>query len=142
MKRLAARLAAISVCGILLSQCRKVPDEHRVPPTDVNQTVDTSLPQFSQLGFIGGWAYLNGGVNGLIVYRRTTDEVKAYDRQAPYRVADGCAVSVDAGETTVSDSCSGSQWSLLDGSLLKGPASVSLTTYNASISGQFIYITN
>ena len=112
-----------------------------VPNVRVDINLSTNLPQYNDLNFVNGWIYLDGGYNGIVAYRMSIDEVKAYDRQAPYNVSNGCRVYVDDGSTSCTDSCSGSQWLLLDGQVLKGPASLPLRQYQTSFDGSNLTIT-
>ncbi|MEQ9188190.1 MAG: hypothetical protein RLP15_10690 [Cryomorphaceae bacterium] len=101
------------------------------------------MPQYNDLNFINGWVYLDGGYRGMIAYRVNLDEIKVYDRQAPYNVIDGCRVYVDSGNTTIGiDTCSGSQWLLLDGQVIKGPATYPLKEYLTTYDGSTLYISN
>ena len=140
MKRL--RLVTIIICTVLLSECRNRTDEHTVPNTRVNIDIDLNLAQYNDLNFIGGWIYLNGGYNGIIVHRSTVDVIAAYDRQAPYMVEDGCRVRVDSNNVTCTDDCSGSEWLLYDGQIVKGPAVYPLRQYQTSFDGVRLSIRN
>lgn len=133
---------AIIVCAFSLSNCREKTDEHTVPQVAVNIDIDITLAQYNNLNFIGGWVYLNGGYNGLLVYRATLEDMKAYDRQAPYKVADHCQVEVDSVGIACFDPCSGSEWLMHDGQLLTGPALYPLREYNASFDGRLLTIRN
>lgn len=136
------KLVTIIICAILLSECRERVDEHTVPETRVNIDIDVNLAQYNDLNFIGGWIYLNGGYNGIIAHRATFDVITAYDRQAPYMVADGCRISVDSNNVTCIDDCSGSEWLLYDGQVVKGPAVYPLKQYRTSFDGVRLNISN
>ncbi|MBT3647593.1 MAG: hypothetical protein HN542_05055 [Flavobacteriales bacterium] len=135
-------LVTIIICGVSLSNCRKTADEHQVPQVSVNRTVAVNLAQYNDLNFIGGWVYMNGGYNGLLLYRANLEDIKAYDRQAPYEVSNGCQVTVDTGSVTCSDTCSGSQWLMLDGQIVDGPAIYPLKEYTTTFDGTTVNITN
>jgi hypothetical protein len=141
VNRLTAVLFIIG--AVSLSNCRKTDSKDLVPNVQVNQNISTNLAQYNSLNFIGGWVYLSGGYNGLIAYRVDLDVIKVYDRQAPYNVLDGCQVMVDSNSTTSCvDTCSGSEWLLLDGQVIKGPAVYSLKAYQTSFDGSNLSITN
>jgi len=143
MKLTGKILVTIIVCTFSLSNCQKPSYEHRVRNTVVNISFSTNLAQYTDLNFVGGWLYLKGGSNGILVYRASQEDMKAYDRQAPYQVVNECQVIVDSNSTTTcSDTCSGSQWLLLDGQIIKGPASLPLKAYNVSFDGENVTITN
>ncbi len=133
----------IILCAVWLSDCRKTDTNHQVPNVRVNEYIVLSLPQYNTLNFINGWVYLDGGYNGLIAFRVKEEEIKVYDRQAPYYVKDKCQVIVDSNSNvSCIDTCSGSQWLLLDGQILKGPASQPLRFYQTSFDGTHLSITN
>jgi hypothetical protein len=113
-----------------------------VPDVSVNESISLNLPQYNNLNFINGWVYTQGGYNGLLAVRVSTDVINVYDRQAPYRTRDGCRVIVDTGATTCTDTCSGSQWLLLDGQIIKGPASYPLKQYQSQFDGTTLTVTN
>jgi len=136
------RLVLFILCAVSLSECRQRYQEHRVPNVVVNVDIDLNLPQYNNLNFIGGWVYLDGGSNGLIVHRSTQEVLAAYDRQAPYLVEERCQIFVDTGGTTCTDECSESQWLLFDGQLVKGPASLPLRQYVTSFDGNRLSIRN
>ena len=133
----------MSVCTFWLSDCRRPETQHNVPNVRVDLNISLNLPQYNNLNFINGWIYLNGGYNGLLAYRVNEDDINVYDRQAPYNVADKCRIYVDSNSsTTCTDTCSGSQWLLMDGQVLKGPATYSLKQYQTIFDGTNLTITN
>jgi len=135
-------LIAISLCAFSLSECRKSTDEHTVPSVSVNISINVNLAQYNNLNFIGGWVYLPGGYNGILAYRANNDVINAYDRQAPYKVADECQVVVDSTGVICVDPCSKSQWLINDGQVLKGPAFYPLKQYHTTFDGLNLSITN
>ncbi len=136
------RLATIIICAVSLSDCKKGSDEHQVPAIAVNLNISTNLAQYNDLNFIGGWIYLDGGYNGILVYRATNEDFKAYDRQAPYQVINDCQIRVDSSDVVVEDTCSGSLWLLQDGQILNGPAAFPLKEYQTYFDGIMLSITN
>ena len=104
-----------------------------VPYVYVDLYINISLPSYSSLNAIGGWVYVSGGSNGIILYRQTADQFAAYDRHCTYNVDNPCgAASVDSTNTFVSCSCDGSQYQLYDGLVIQGPATYSLKSYQTS----------
>ena len=104
-----------------------------VPYVYVDLYVNISLPSYSSLNAIGGWAYVSGGSKGIIVYRQTTDQFAAYDRHCTYNSDNPCGpASVDSSNTYVACSCDGSQYQLYDRLVIQGPATFSLKPYQTS----------
>ena len=142
MKWIEIKLTIMTVCAISLSNCTKQDTEHLIPVVNVNINISTNLAQYNQLNIDGGWVYLEGGYNGIIVYRSSIDNYKAYDRQAPYKVKDVCKINIDDSQVIVTDSCSGSSWLLYDGQVVTGPATYPLKEYETYYDGSILSITN
>ncbi len=82
-----------------------------------------SSHQFSQ--------HESGGYRGIVVYRLSMDEFKAYDRACPCD-PHHCTVSISADNPVlVTDPCCGSTFLLMDGSLVEGDAQFPLKEYRA-----------
>lgn len=93
-----------------------------------------------QLGHVGGWVYINGGVNGIIVYRKTTtnspNDFVAIERTSTALPDDPDAkVKVQSDNFTLKDTISGSKWQIFDGGLISGSATQNLRLYNAVFDG-------
>jgi hypothetical protein len=102
---------------LALGACRKNKN-HPVPlvPTDV--TIDINLPSYNALTGVGGWAYVNGGSRGIIVYRRAESDFVAFDRHSPADPNGSCpqALYPDADNfLQLIDSCNNAVFSLYDG---------------------------
>jgi nitrite reductase/ring-hydroxylating ferredoxin subunit len=114
-----------------------------IPNVLVNFQASITDPRLSALNVPGGVVLINGyGVAGLILYREADDSYAAYDRCSTYLPQNHCAVTLDAGNFTVTDPCSGSKFALFDGSPVKGPATKSLKSYNIYVSNFEIYVSN
>lgn len=128
--------------AVLASSCKK-DEKGGVPLTGVNININVNLPEYNDLSVPGGWVYLTGGSQGLIVYRKSTDEFVAMDRHCPYRPEDVCKVVVDESEVIARDTaCCHSAFLLLDGSVTEGPAALGLKRYNTTFNGTTLHIFN
>lgn len=117
------------------TQCKK-DAEDRVPSVPVDITINISLPSFINLTAPGGWVYLSGGSNGIIVYRNSTDEFTALDRHCTYQVDERDRVFVEDNNIIAVDSLGcGSKFSIADGLVTGGPAQFSLTQYQTNFNG-------
>lgn len=104
---------------LLLSAKCNNQNQHPVPFVPVDVTIDIQLPSYSDLQGVGGWAYLNGGSRGIIVYRKGIDEFIAFDRHSPADPAGTCAFPLYPDEQNslqLIDSCNNAVFSLYDGS--------------------------
>lgn len=105
--------------------------------------VNIQNPQYNTLNGIGGWAYVNEGSRGLIVFRSDLNTFMAYDRHSTYKPERTCAiVFVDNNNITATDTCSGSVFQLIDGTPIDGPATIGLQQYRTSFDGNIIRIWN
>jgi nitrite reductase/ring-hydroxylating ferredoxin subunit len=115
------------------------------PVPDVAVSFQGSLlsPQLSPLRGYGVAVTIPGGVAGIVIYHRSDGLYVAYDRCSTYQPEKKCAVTIDSDELTVTDPCSGSKFSLWDGTPVKAPATVALKSYYVTMIDQYdISITN
>jgi predicted Zn-dependent protease len=74
MKNLFLAATVLLVTG----SCKK--EDDNVPNTAVDITIYTNNPSFVNVSVPGGWVYITGGVRGILLYRKSTSEFMAYDR--------------------------------------------------------------
>ncbi len=126
---------------LLVPQCKK--DEDQIPNAYVNFYIDVTSTQYIGLNNIGGYVYVTGGVRGIIIYRRSVDEFMAFERDCPYQPSNSCAlVEVDNSAVIAVDSCCGSQFLMLDGSVIQGPATKMLKQYQTTFDGTTLHVYN
>ncbi len=114
-----------------------------IPNVAVSFQASITDPRLSALNVPGGSVFISGyGVAGLILYREADDTYACYDQCSTYNPQNHCAVTLDSGGFTVTDPCSGSKFSLIDGSPVKGPATRALKSYYIDVSNQEIYVSN
>ncbi|TWR24034.1 hypothetical protein FPZ43_18675 [Mucilaginibacter pallidiroseus] len=124
------RLPVLVIAMFTLLSCGKVTDA--VPSIPVNITIAKTDPRILALNSQGGAVFVNGGVAGVIIYKRADGIYVAYDRCSSYMPEKVCAVVLDDNAFTVTDPCSGSKFSLSDGGPVKAPATRSLRSYGVS----------
>lgn len=127
---------------ILFSNCNK--DSNRnIPFVPVNIVMQTTDPQFIGLNAVNSWIYLVGGSRGIIVFKVSNEQFRAFDRHCTFQPENSCAlVSVETNNITGLDDCCGSRFLITDGSVLNGPAVVPLKEYNTSFDGVTLRIFN
>jgi len=130
-------LQIILICTLF--SCNKKKTTHNVPYVPVNLTININLPSYSGLQGIGGWAYAEGGSKGIIIYRQSTSNFVAFDRQST--VDDGLKcdgiVPDSSNFLILNDPCGDSQFLLTDGSVYHGPAEYGLRGYKAMFDGSY-----
>ncbi len=138
----------IVLCSIivLFSTCKKKSTtvQDSIPYQTVNITLYPNDPIYASgthpIQSVNGWIYINGGVNGIIVYRKTainsSNDFIAIERTStalPNNANAKAIVQLD--NFTLKDTISGSRWQIIDGGLISGPATQNLRLYTAVYDG-------
>lgn len=135
-------LSITCVLAFSFSGCNNAND-WGIPLVKVNEVIYIANPSNIALNAVGGWIYYQGGSRGLIIYRYSTDEFKAYDRHTTYEPNKPCdPVSVDNSDIIAYDHCSTSEWVLVDGSVVSGPAGFPLKQYQTYFDGSSVHVFN
>jgi len=151
-KSLGALFLLVCFIGVMLTSC----DENEDLPVQLGYTniyIRPNSTEYLQLNTVGGWAYLNGSTlsRGILVYRLSTDEFKAYERTPTYKPDSCCVylpvekcgkVIVDESGIIVKDTCAGTRYLILDGSVVDGPARYALLQYQTNYDGDILHIYN
>jgi Rieske Fe-S protein len=134
----------ISLIIVVFASCKKDNNSNNtIPVVAVNLTLYVNNPSYVNLNSVGGSVTVAGGVRGILVYRYSTTEFKAYDRNCTYQSTNPCAtVNIDANNIMAIDTCCKSQFLLVDGSVSRGPATMPLKSYNTSFDGNILRIYN
>ncbi len=124
--------------------CNEKEPHDAIPEVSVNVNLDINSTMYIELNTIGGWVYLTGGYRGILVYRIAVDEFVAYDRACPHDPFEKTArITMDNTGITCSDTTScGSQFGILDGSVINGPATIPLKRYYTYYDGNTLSINN
>ncbi|MCK5856608.1 MAG: hypothetical protein KAG64_03910 [Bacteroidales bacterium] len=123
--------------------CNKKITHESIPNVAVNLYLDISSTMYIELSTIGGYVYLTGGYKGVVVYRVSPDEFVAYDRACPFDPKDACSrIQMQSSGIILVDSCCGSTFSILDGSIINGPATQPLKRYRTQYDGQILRVWN
>lgn len=123
--------------------CKETQDT--IPTVYVDIQIDLTDPQYYELNTIGSYVYITGGVNGIILYRLSADEFKAYERTCPYDPECGKVFVDDYNFLAIDTICCGSEFSLMiDGAVTEGPSLLPLRNYTAIYNQnlQMLRITN
>jgi nitrite reductase/ring-hydroxylating ferredoxin subunit len=134
------RLGYLAVLVIWCMGCAKTGEV--VPNVGVYFQATLSDPKLIALKSIGGAVTIDGhGVAGLIIYHSPYGYV-AYDRCSSYEPSKRCAVKLDDPTLTATDPCSGSKFSLMDGTPVKAPATRALKAYAVNTNTFEIFVSN
>ena len=114
-------------------------NQHPVPYFTFDANINLTLPSYSDLQGVGGWAYVNGaGSKGLVVYRRSVNEFVAFDRHSPAPDGFDCEsglVTDPDNFLILNDPCSNARFSLYDGSIVNGDTEWGLRQYMTNYNG-------
>lgn len=151
--KLTVALFFLVVSGLLyLSSCGN--DDIPIEVGYVNFQIYPNSTEYIQLNSVGGWAYVtaNEPSRGIIIYRRSVDEFMAYERTPTYEPDSCCFIEdnylectrlvVDESITFAVDTCAGTKYLLLDGSVIEGPATYPMVQYNTQYDGDILYVFN
>ena len=109
----------------------------------VNINIDLNLPEFSDLQVSGNSIFIEGGVEGIIIYHGVGDDYKVYDRNCSYEPSLSCSQidSVDAG-IAYCGCCTSAFLLSNDASVLNSPALLPLKKYFWTLTGSQMHISN
>lgn len=125
-----------------LLSCNK--GSYEFPYAQVNYYIYPNNAQYSGLHFPGGSAYIEGGVNGILLFHDYFDNYIAYDRACTNDPLNNCAqVYLDPeNPNTLLCNCCASEYFIFDGNITKGPATQALHRYRTQFDGVKLRILN
>ncbi len=140
------QIIPLVVMALLAVTCKKKTQpapNNNVPYTQVNITIYPNDPLYFKVQTAGGWMYISGGTNGIILYRKTPTEFVALERTSTYYPDNAAALAkVQSDNFTCKDTISGSKWQIVDGVVMNGPATIALKRYNTSYDNNALRIYN
>lgn len=140
MNRIIPFTLALAGSLLLIQSCKKDERESSVASEPVDFYLYLNEPANVDLNAIGGWKYLNAGTKGIIVYRQSVEDFVALERNCPYDPNKECSIIEVYSGTSAIDSCCGSQFSIYDGALIKGPSSQPMYRYQVVKNGDVLHV--
>ena len=109
----------------------------------VDIIVDLNLPEYSDLQASGNSIFIEGGVEGIIIYHGVGNDYKVYDRNCSYEPSLSCSQidSVDAG-IAYCGCCTSAFLLSNNASVLNSPALLPLKKYYWTLTGSQMHISN
>jgi hypothetical protein len=143
MKKIFLLLAVVSFFSCNKKSKSTNSAEHPVASVPVNITLYPNDPLNFKIQAVGGWMYVEGGINGIVLYRKSNEEFVAIERTSSY-VPDNAAARVKVMNDNFSlrDTVSNSRWRIIDGTVTQGPAEWALRLYGTSYDGSALKIRN
>jgi hypothetical protein len=126
----------------VLYQCKEDIYLDEIPIVYVEEIINLNNFEYSQLNNIGGFVYIEGGIRGIIIYRKSLDKYLAFEQNCPYQPYDECAlVKVDQSTLFMVDSCCSSTFDF-EGYPTGGPARVPMRQYRTFLDQNLLTITS
>tara|TARA_B100000768_G_C11010186_1_gene261648 strand:- start:69 stop:518 length:450 start_codon:yes stop_codon:yes gene_type:complete len=131
----------ILISILFLANCNT--KEDYIQEVYVNINIDLNLPEYSDLQVSGNALFIEGGVEGIIIYHGVGKDYKVYDRNCSYEPSLSCSFidSINSG-IAYCGCCSSAFLLSNNASVLNSPALLPLKTYNWSLSGSQMHISN
>ncbi len=134
-------------CFVILISCDKDsvdnPNCRFLLDLGVNININLSLPQYSQLPFVGNSVYIPNAGNGGIIVASTGSDFFAWDASDPNRPPSECSILVPKGLEATSSCEDKNTYSLITGQALNdGTLQCSLKNYRVERSGNNLLIFN
>ena len=124
------------------SACKKEANHQTIPNVVVDIYVDVTSTIYMELSIVSGHTFLTGGYKGIVVYRLSESEFVAYDRACSYDPTNSCRLVFEQNQLNLVDTCCGSKFIIIDGSVQNGPATMSLKQYKTTFDGTNLHIFN
>jgi hypothetical protein len=132
-------IIAVIAIALLNDSCKKNDNNSTAY---VNFTIDITSIQYSELDHDGGYVYVTGGENGILIYRSIND-FYIYDRTCTLR-SDSCKqIVMDKSNLYAVDNGCKSKYIILDGSPDgTGPSKKPLMRYHYTFDGMLLHVYN
>lgn len=136
------RIVLLFVLLLQIYACDK--DKYEFPDAYVNTYLYPNNVEFNGLNFPGGSAYIDGGVNGILIFHDYFDNYIAYDRACTNEPLNSCEqIYINTEELNmISCHCCDSEYFIFDGGVTQGPANYALHRYKTSFDGVKLSIYN
>ena len=127
--------------SLLIASCNSKDDY--IKEVYVNILIDLSLPEYSDLQVSGNSIFIDGGVEGIIIYHGVGDDYKVYDRNCSYEPSLACSYIDSVSSGIAYCGCCASAFLLgQDGAAANSPALLPLKKYYWTLSGSQMRISN
>jgi hypothetical protein len=134
----------VGLCLLTFNSCK--PDLYDDPIPEgffPDIMINLSFPEYAGLNSDGSAINIDGGVRGIILYRKSSFVYIAYERNCSFHPNEACAtVEVHSSNLFLIDTCCGSSFDLDEGSPTGGPAWRPLRKYRTFLSGSELTITS
>ena len=135
------KLTYILTISMLVFSCNSKDDF--IQDVYVNELIDLSLPIYSEIVTPGNSIFVEGGVEGIIIYHGVGNDYKVYDRNCSYEPSLACSVIDSINSGFAYCRCCPSIFDLNNsGGAIRTPALLPLKSYNWSLDNNILKISN
>lgn len=139
----------VAVASILLLGCREGYEHPNAPNVYINFTIEPNSTKYQPLNIVSGYMYLTSEApsRGIIVYRMTETEFKAYDRIPPNEPnachdGNGGYTRLIVDFPFVVDNCNNIKYNILNGMPMDEGGIYPLVEYHTAYDGRSLRIYN
>ena len=131
----------ILIISLLLASCNS--KDNYIAEVSVYILVDLNLPLYSDLQVSGNSIFIEGGVEGIIIYHRVGSDYEVYDRNCSYEPSLACSYIDSVSSGIAYCGCCTSAFLLAqDGAAANSPALLPLKKYYWTYEGNMMKISN
>ena len=135
------KLTYILTISVLFFSCNSKDDF--IQNVVVNETIPLNLPEYSDLLTPGNSIFVEGGVEGIIIYHGVGNDYKVYDRNCSYEPSLACSVIDSVNSGIAYCGCCASAFLISNtGEAINAPALLPLKTYHWSLDNNILRIFN
>jgi hypothetical protein len=136
---------------VLFHGCTETLVNPNYPNAIIDVTINLNQSSYYDLRFVSGFMYLTSDYEsssrGLIVYRLSQDEFRAYDRLPPNKPnaccdSDGNCTRLVVDFPFVIDNCNDIKYNIINGDIFEGDGIYPLIQYHTSFNGYELRIYN
>lgn len=137
-----ARILILLCITLTISSCKK--DGYEFPYTPVNLYLYPNNAEYNGLHFAGGTSYIDGGINGILIFHDYFDNYIAYDRACTNDPLNSCEqIYIDEENTNkLLCYCCDSEYFIFDGAATQGPTNYALHRYKTTFDGVTLRVFN
>ncbi len=131
----------IIIFGIIFYSCND--DNCYIQDVYVNKVIDLSLPAYNKISTEGNSMFIDGGVEGIIIFHGIGNNYKIYDRNCSYEPCLPCS-KIDSVESGIAYcGCCTSVFDINNsGNPINAPALLPLKSYNYILDNNILRIFN
>ena len=129
--------------SLLLASCHSKNGKCKyIEEVYVDILMNLNAPEYSDLQVSGNSIFIEGGVEGIMIYHGVGDYYKVYDRNCSYEPSLNCSVIDSISSGIAYCGCCNSVFSLENGDILNSPALLPLKNYYWTLVGNQMRISN